>query len=322
MVNGLGATETGIVRRFFVRPEEQVDGAILPVGYPVEDMEVEVVDDDGRSVVGKVGEVIVRSRYLALGYWGEAELTAQRFRAVPGDRGVRSYRTGDLGLMHEDGCLELHGRSDDRFKISGQWVSLVEVESALARAPGVAECAASSFQDRHGDTRLIAYFTSAQTPAPNSGALREWLDDQVPAYFVPSVFVEVERLPLTSYGKLDRRGLAQHERARPSLKTTYRAPETGLEQELTEVWHAALELDAVGIDDDIFDLGGDSLAVMRILSQISDNWGVLISPEALLEAGTVAATARLIIVKAAAGVEREMLGEILEEIESAPEPYR
>ena len=142
LVNGLGATETGIARQFFVKHATELPRGVVPVGYATEDMEVIVTDSDGRQVAsGEVGEIQVRSRYLAVGYWGRSDLTQERFRADPGDQRLRTYRTGDVGRLRQDGCLEYLGRSNSEIKIRGQRVETEAIERlnkaiALCREKG------------------------------------------------------------------------------------------------------------------------------------------------------------------------------------------
>ena len=140
LVNGLGLTETGLVRQFFVDRKTTIEPGVLPVGYPVRDMEVLIVDDNADEVPrGTHGEIAVRSQYLALGYWNEPELTSERFLKGGGD--ARTYLTGDLGRIRDDGCLEYLGRRDGALKILGNRVEPAEVEAELVRLPGVKDAA-------------------------------------------------------------------------------------------------------------------------------------------------------------------------------------
>ena len=269
LVNGLGATETGIVRQFFLQPSSRWDGRVLPVGYAVEDMQVETVSDEGSPVVGQTGEIAVTSRYLALGYWRQPDLTAARFRPCKGDGPeVRTYLTGDLGRMNEEGCLELLGRKDDRFKIRGQWASTPEIEAELCAIPDVRESAVVALDGRHDEKRLVAYFTIFGPSAPTASEMRSRLIERLPGQPVPSAFVELDALPLTANGKVDRRALPSVPHSRPKLDTAFRPPQTPTEVRVAEVWKLALELDEVGVDDDFFELGGDSLDAVRVAATL------------------------------------------------------
>ena len=293
LVNGLGATECGIVRRYFVERGAQPTGTTVPVGHAVEDVDVQVIDENGAQIFDRAGEVVVRSRFLALGYWGRPDLTAERFLPDPNDPSLRTYHTGDLGLMREDGCLELCGRLDGRFKIRGQWASLEELEAVLSSAPGVAECVAAASQNGHGDTRLVAYFKSSSDPAPTASALRQGLAGKLPDHLTPAVFVELKGLPLTAYGKVDRRALPPPGRSRPSLDVPYEPPKTDLEHLLASAWKSALDLDDIGVDDEFFALGGDSLAALRVVSSQFLS-SLEVSVHELWKAGSIRRLAELI----------------------------
>ena len=281
LVNGLGTTETGLVRRFFLAPESGWSGRVLPVGYAVEDMDVHVVSEDGTPVIDQAGEIAVTSRYLALGYWRQPELTVARFRRVAQDSGVRTYFTGDLGRMSDDGCLEILGRKDDRLKIRGQWTSVSEIEAELAVVPGVSECVVIVADGRHGESRLIAYFTSSDPMAPTASTLRRRLAEKLPSHLTPSMFVQLDSLPLSDNGKVNRQALPPVPQSRPALDTPFCPPETVQERQLANAWRQTLELDEIGLDDDFFELGGDSLDAMRLAAALG------IAAEDLLKRTTI-----------------------------------
>ncbi len=156
-------------------------GPVVPVGYPVPDMEVRLLDAEGRDVgPGDVGEIAVRSRYLAAGYWRQPELTAERFRPDPAGGGVRVYRTGDLGRLRPDGCLEHLGRTDFLPKVRGARVDVAEVEAALLAHESVAEAVVAVREDEPATARLVAYVVPAPGARPTVSALRRHLVLQLP----------------------------------------------------------------------------------------------------------------------------------------------
>jgi amino acid adenylation domain-containing protein len=291
LVNGLGATECGLVRQFFIDAERPVADGVVPIGYPVEDMEVLVLDDRGQPVEsGAVGEVAVRSRYLAAGYWKRPDLTRAAFRDDPGHPGVRVYRTGDLGRMRPDGCLEYLGRKDFRVKLRGEWVDVADVEAALLGVDGVREAAAAV----HGgadDARLVGYIVP-EDEAPTVSAVRQRLAATLPAVMVPSLFVVLQRLPLTPNGKLDRHALPPPPPERPRLDDAFVAPGTDTERVLAGIWSEVLGLHPVGVHDRFFDLGGDSLRMSRVQSRIRERLGFDLAPVVLFEHPTIHALAR------------------------------
>jgi len=292
LVNGLGATECGLVRQFFIHHGMPIPDGVVPIGYPVEDMNVEVVDETGRPVaVGQVGEIAVRSRYLAAGYYKRPELTASAFTTDPGDSGVRVYRTGDLGRLHADGCLDHLGRRDARLKLHGQWVDLAEVEAALLSAEGVREAAARVHSGASDQPRLVGYIVPREGRALAASALRAHLAERLPAAAVPAAFVMLDRLPLTDNGKLDRGALPPPPPGRPDLETEFAAPRTGLERAIAAIWSELLGLERVGIHDTFFELGGDSLALIRVHGRLQLHLGAELPLVALFEHPTIHALA-------------------------------
>ena len=290
LVNGLGATECGLVRQFFFTPAHPLPEGVVPIGEAVEDMEIAVAGEDGRPVPsGTVGEITVRSRYLAAGYWRRPELTAERFSDVGTETGLRVYRTGDAGRRRADGMLEHLGRLDGLAKVRGQRVEVAEVEAALLTLPGVAEAAVTVREDTPGESRLVAYLVPRTAPLPTISALRRALAGLLPDYMVPSAFVTLARLPLNDNRKVDRRALPPPGAARPALDTALVAPRTEEETILTDVWRAVLRLEEVGVEDDFFDLGGDSLLAAIVLARVLDTFRVEIALTDFAAGPTVAA---------------------------------
>jgi amino acid adenylation domain-containing protein len=269
LVNGLGATETGLTRRFIVRKDTPITGNVLPVGFAVDDMEIAVLDDEGRPVAtGEVGEVAVRSRFLAVGYWKRPELTSERFQACPDDAAQRLYRTGDLGRMTADGCLALVGRKDFQVKILGTTVDLSAVEAALTSTPGVEQAVVMAHTDEQGESRLVAYLVPSEHPAPRTNALRKALAARLPPHMVPSAYIVLARIPLDENGKVSRRELPAPPATRPDLDKAFAAPASATEQWIAGVWQELLGIDGIGLDDSFFELGGQSLALARLLGRV------------------------------------------------------
>jgi amino acid adenylation domain-containing protein len=293
LANGLGATECGLVRQFFIDPSMPVAGGVVPIGYPVEDMEVQVVDEAGRPLEpGQVGEIAVRSRYLALGYHERPDLTAGAFSPDSHDPAIRTYHTGDLGRLHPDGCLEHLGRRDSRTKIRGEWVDLAEVEAAMLGVEGVREAAARVHADGAGEPILVGYAVPGDRPGRLVRALRSHLAARLLAPAVPAAFVLLARLPLTDNGKIDRAALPAPGPERPDLETEFAPPGTGTEQAIAAIWAEVLELDRVGVHDHFFELGGDSLRLTRVNARLQRWLGAELSIVTLFEYPTIQALAR------------------------------
>jgi len=284
--NGLGTTETGLVRRFFLTGATPVGGEIVPIGHAVDDMEVAVVDASGAPVAaGEVGEIAVRSEYLALGYWNRPDLTERAF--VSDASGRRTYRTGDLGRLRADGCLEHLGRKDSLVKIRGVSVSLTMVEATLAALPGIREAVVTAPTDRQEARRLVAYYVAAAGAEPTAGELRRRLAERLPPEMIPSRYVKLDALPLNQNLKVDRAALPAITGERPRLDQACVPPQDPTQAELVHIWEDLLDIRPIGIRDDFFDLGGDSLLATRMMAAIAEALGIEASPAMLLVGSTI-----------------------------------
>jgi len=288
LVNGLGATETGLVCQYFFRHDSVMADAVVPVGYAVQDMQFDIRGEDNTSApTGTAGEIVVRSCFLATGYWNDAPATSRAFENVEPGSPERIYRTGDRGRINASGGLEHLGRLDGRARIRGQWVDLADVEAALCALPGVREAAVTIFGEEQGNPRLVAYYVTDGAPALTVSALRHRLASRVEAHMLPTRFIELERLPLTANGKIDRAALPAPGRARPNLASEMVEPFGLVQLRLSRLWEELLEVAPVGVRDDFFDLGGDSLLAMLMLSRLEEIFGRSVSTPVLLGGATI-----------------------------------
>ncbi|MCG3147887.1 MAG: Tyrocidine synthase 2 [Verrucomicrobiae bacterium] len=287
LANGLGATEMGLARQFIITPATAVPAGILPVGYPVPDVRVLILDENGLDAgVETVGEIAAQSEYLALGYWKNPTATAARFLVTPAGR---IYRTGDRGRLRADGCLEFLGRTDSRIKIRGQFVDLAEVETAVLALPAVWEAAVVARPNQWGENEIVAFVVAPIAVAK----LRAELVGQLPAVMMPTRLVAVDRLPLNENGKVDRRALQSREL--PSVELTgSRAPRTECELKLAAIWAVVLGRESVAVDAPFLELGGDSLRALQILSRVRDEFRIELTPQEFFNAPTVLDQARLL----------------------------
>ncbi|MFJ4184528.1 amino acid adenylation domain-containing protein [Kitasatospora sp. NPDC089509] len=287
VVNGYGPTEatTFATRRPMSSPE-QVPAAVVPIGRPLPNSRVYVLDGALRPVpAGVRGELYLAGPGLARGYVGRPTLTAERFVACPyGEPGGRMYRTGDLVRWTTTGELEFVGRTDDQVKLRGFRIELGEVEAAFAAHPAVRQAFATVRQDQAGDKRLVAYVTG---PAPLD-ELRAFVAERLPGYMVPAAIVTLDALPVTSNGKVDRRALP----APGHTAATGRAPRTAVEHSLCQLFAEVLGLATVSIDDNFFDLGGHSLLATRLVSRIRTALGTELPIRTLFDTPTIAALAQ------------------------------
>ncbi len=295
LVTTLAATETGTFRRYFIDKETEITDSFVPAGYPVEDKDVLLLDEQGQRVdVNQVGEIVVRGRYMSPGYWRRPELTRARFLPDPEGGDTSLYHTGDLGRMLPDGCLVYMGREDSQVKVRGNRVEIAEIEMALLGLDRIKEAVVIQREDEPGDQCLVAYMVPTSQPAPPISALRRALTQALPGYMVPSAFVMLDALPLTPAGKVDRRVLPKPDRARPELESPFCAPRTPVEKELAEIWSGVLALAQVGIHDNFLDLGGHSLLATQLISRVVRTFQVELPVRDLFESPTVAEMAAVI----------------------------
>jgi amino acid adenylation domain-containing protein len=288
LVNGLGATECGLVRQFFIDKNTKCSKQIVPVGYALEDVDVRVIDKSGSEVSDEeVGEIVVRSRYLALEYWRNPELTAAKFELE--GSGMRLYHTGDLGFMSADGCLRHLGRKDFQTRIRGVSVNMADVEATVLMLRGVEQVLVKPYTDNGGERHLAAYIILHRGSTLTVSDIVEYLEPLVPGYMIPSKYIFVDALPYTLDGKVDRSALAFSTSARPLLSSPYLAPETELESSMVSIWAEVLELELnhVGIVDSFFDLGGDSLRASQAVIRFSERLGIEINIISMFEHRTI-----------------------------------
>jgi amino acid adenylation domain-containing protein len=269
-VNMYGITETTVHVTHYPLTLADLERPGSPIGRALPDLKVYLVDDFGRQVTpGEPGEMLVGGPGVATGYLNRPELTRERFVANPFEPGAFPvlYRSGDLARARTDGTLEYLGRGDHQVKIRGFRIELAEIEAELARHPAVREAAVLARSDDGAEPRLVGYVATAE-PAPGIEELRAHLARRLPDYMVPATFVFLPHLPLTLNGKLDRSALPAPGSERPALSAAFLAPEGEMEKILARLWQAALRREAVGTDDNFFDLGGDSLLLTSVHGQL------------------------------------------------------
>ena len=260
----------------------------VPIGRPVENTQVYVVDEFGEPVpIGVAGELWIGGHGVARGYVNDPKLTAERFHPDPFRVGTgRVYRTGDLVRYRADGVLEYMGRIDRQVKVRGFRIELGEIESVLNQAPAVRESAVIVREDAPGDRRLIAYYTAGDGCAPSVADLRAYLGQSLPDYMVPSSFLKMDTLPRTPNGKLDTRGLPRPDLTVAKNSNKSASARNAEEQKMSEIWLEVLRLKTVGIDDNLFELGADSLHVFQIVAR-ANKAGMNVTPKLVLQQRTI-----------------------------------
>ncbi|GAA3670614.1 hypothetical protein GCM10022267_66800 [Lentzea roselyniae] len=289
LINMYGITETTVHVTYAPLTAATTGGVI---GVPIPDLRVYVLDERLAPVaVGVPGEMYVAGAGLADGYLNQPGLTSQRFVADPfGAPGSRMYRTGDVAKWTRAGALEYLGRSDEQVKIRGFRIEPGEIEAVLTAHPAVAEAAVIAREDGPGGKRLVAYVVGDE---PSPGELRDHARDRLPGHMVPSAFVVVPEIPLTRNGKLDRKALPAPEQDQASRP--YTAPGTAAERAVADVWREVLRVGRVGVDDDFFELGGDSILSIQVASRLRSALGAEVSPRQMFDTPTVRALADALV---------------------------
>ncbi|MET0650624.1 MAG: non-ribosomal peptide synthetase, partial [Pyrinomonadaceae bacterium] len=296
--NEYGPTEATVGCMIYRFDPERDRRATVAVGRPAPNTSVYVLDRRlGHVADQTVGEMFVGGDALARGYHGRPALTAERFLPDPfsAEPGRRMYRTGDLARRLPGGDLEFLGRADDQVKLHGHRIELGEVEAALNAHEEVSQAAVVLREDAPGDRRLVAYVVPAGGPAPSSDELRGFLRERLPVYMTPSAFVTLDALPLTRNGKVDRRALPAPPRAgRGGLAVAYAPPQTEVEVVMASIWRGVLRLDEVGIHDDFFGLGGQSILAIQIIHRVNQSFGVNLPMRAIFDDPTVTGLSLLV----------------------------
>ncbi|WP_392534069.1 amino acid adenylation domain-containing protein [Nostoc sp. C117] len=271
--NAYGPTESTVCATV----AEYTGDTQLTIGRAIANTQVYILDQNLQPVpVGTPGELYIGGDGLARGYLNRPELTQERFIPHPFEdaQGSRLYKTGDLARYLPDGNIEFLGRVDNQVKIRGFRIELDEIEKLLIQQPNVNQVAVIAREDIPGDKRLVAYIVPNQKLDAIATTLKRFLQEKLPNYMVPAVFVILDSLPLTPNGKVDRQNLPAGDRTRPDLEETFIAPRNSTEATLFSIWAELLGLEQIGIDDNFFNLGGHSLIAAQMLSRIREGFQV------------------------------------------------
>ncbi|MEY3479984.1 MAG: hypothetical protein RIQ71_759 [Verrucomicrobiota bacterium] len=301
--NGYGPTETTDVSLAC----HIKGGDKISIGTPIDNTRIYVVDANGRLCApGEKGELWIGGLGVASGYLNQLELTAERFIPDPfvGVPGEKVFRTGDIVSLGTDGNVSFHGRADHQVKIRGQRIELGEIEETLSRHPDMAHCAVTT-RDGHAGLELAAYLVPRAGAELSSARFRQWLGRYLPDYMIPARFFVLDALPLTAGGKTDRKALAQADCREVPIGGEREAPRYDLEKELCVIWKTILEREHIGIHDNFFDLGGNSLLVAACCASVGRETGLEVPLRLLFDNPTIAGLA------ADLGVSRDKLEPIV-----------
>jgi hypothetical protein len=272
-----GVTEASVMSTVLRNQEKY---GRISIGKPAGSTMVLILDTRGRlQPVGVSGELCIAGNSLARGYLNQPELTGEKFlgvqgpffKKVPGRRRQKLYKTGDLARWLPDGNIEFRGRMDNQVKVRAFRIELGEIENRLLKHRHIREGVVLVRQDNRGSEFLCAYVAArAGEDELNISEIKEYLAKSLPAYMIPSYFVEIEGLPLTPNGKIDRKALAKYDE-NIRVESQYVAPRSELELRLTEIWRGELNTDKVGIRDNYFNIGGDSIKAIRLVNKVNSN---------------------------------------------------
>jgi amino acid adenylation domain-containing protein len=293
--NLYGPTEAAIDVTFWACQPE-VTREVVPIGRPIANTQIYLLDSSLQPVpIGVAGELYIGGAGLARGYLNRAELTAERFIANPfaAEPGERLYRTGDLARYFPDGAIEFLGRQDQQVKLRGYRIELLEIEAVLGSHEQVQEVVVQLAEEQGKEKRLVAYVVLKAGGSVSVSELRRYLQAWLPEYMVPAAFVLLEALPLLPNGKVNRRALPTAGSARPDLEEQYVAPRTPLEEILVGIWCQALGLEQVGIHDNFFALGGDSIRSIQVLALTRER-GLSSTLQQLFQQQTIARLANVL----------------------------
>ena len=291
VINGYGPTENTTFTCCYPMTADEHFGASLPIGYPISNTQVYLLNQDLEPVpVGTNGELYTGGDGLARGYHNRPELTAERFVPHPfGKPGERLYRTGDLARYLPDGRIEFLGRLDHQVKIRGFRIELDEIEVVLATHPAVQQCVVLAREDSGREKQLVAYVLLNEELSASE--MREYLSQHLPEYMIPPQLVVLDAFPLTANGKVDRNALPAPDEVRVVAKDEFVAPQTDVEKALAEVWRQVLGVERISVNDNFFDLGGDSIRSIQVHAQ-AEKRGYEFSVRQILQYQTIAELAR------------------------------
>lgn len=265
-INEYGPTETTITSVEYVLEKTANPYSFIPIGRPVANTQIYIFDDNKQFLpVGEIGEIYIGGHGVARGYLNRPELTAQKFIENPHKPGDRIYRTGDMGRWLPDGNMEYLGRIDDQVKIRGYRIELDEISAVLEKHPKVNAATVVARVVSGEDKELVAYATGTA----ESADLNDHLKKHLPAFMVPGYYVKMKALPLTSNGKVDKKNLPPPAERYHEQQKDFVTPATELEKTLADIWQNILNIKQIGIDDNFFDLGGSSLAAVRVVARIN-----------------------------------------------------
>ncbi|PCH93848.1 MAG: hypothetical protein COB85_06340, partial [Bacteroidetes bacterium] len=286
LYNFYGPSESHVMTSY---PMNRKLGNLLPypfIGKPISSIQVYILDENIATVpVGVCGEIYIGGAQLAMGYLNRSELTEQRFISNPFNPGEFLYKTGDIGRWSQEGNIEFIGRRDEQIKIHGNRVELREIESMIKKYPDIIDTAILVRETTEGNNELVAYIVGKSVKIDK---LKVFLRGRLPSYMIPSYFVPIKRLPLNPNGKIDKKSLPIPENTLVHPVTEYVAPRNEIETKLTAIWQEILGKKRIGVHDDFFKIGGNSLNAISVITKAYKEFDIELSPNRVFVTSTIA----------------------------------
>ncbi|HEX2271743.1 MAG TPA: amino acid adenylation domain-containing protein, partial [Pyrinomonadaceae bacterium] len=269
-------------------------GQTITIGAPLQNTQIYITTNEGQlQPIGIAGELCISGDGLSRGYRNRPDLTAEKFVVNPYAGGALMCRTGDIGRWLKDGRIELFGRRDQQVKVNGYRLETGEIEAVLDEHPGVVKSAVVA-HNIEGNNHLVAYLVTTQKETMSGAEMREYLTNRLPAYMIPTFFLELDQMPLTPNGKVDRKALPAPDQGQLEIEREYVAARTPVEEKLSDIWSDVLGVEQISVHDDFFELGGHSLLATQVISRVRKTYNVELPLRALFETPTIARFAELI----------------------------
>ncbi len=288
--NAYGLTETTVTSTLYKYSSDDDLGNILPIGKPMHNTKMHILSKDMEVLpVETIGDLYLSGDGLAKGYLNLPELSKERFIDNPFEEGTLMYKTGDLAKWRPDGNIEFLGRKDDQVKVGGYRLELGEVEAALDSLPNIKRSTVI-LSTQFGEPKLVAYLES-ENESKDSNSVRGQLPDILPEYMVPSLFMWLDEFPMTTNGKVDKKNLPTPEYQRAANAPLLRKPKTSIEKQIAKIWSEVLHIPEIGIDDNFFEMGGNSLLTQKVAVLISEQLKAKVPVTKIYQYPTIAALA-------------------------------
>ncbi|MFC2155231.1 amino acid adenylation domain-containing protein [Acidobacteriota bacterium] len=313
-VNLFGSSEVIIATANLVDKQTEVAKVTVPIGFPVDGVEILIVDEDNEEAgVYGVGELVYKSDYLSPGYWNMPGLTDELFgKNVPGND-EHVFQGGDLGRCLPDGCIEYLGRKDFQVKISGHRIEAGEIESVLNDFELIKKSIVHSYKNEKNEYYLVAFYLTEDKSQLDAGELKTYLRQKLPYYMIPAYYVLLEEIPLTPNGKVEKKALPKQADDQ-RMFVEYTAPRNEIEEKVVDIWQKLLQEEKIGINDNFFALGGNSLKATEFIALTSNTLEIKLSIRDIFDYPTAADFSSMLLEKME---EKAKVEEILKEVENA-----